>query len=95
MSTALPVVTTNIRGCREAVVHGVTGLIVPPRNARELAEAVYRILKDPHFAAEMGKAGRDRAVNLYSHELVQQRFVETISAGLSLTKAQGRMERGA
>jgi glycosyltransferase involved in cell wall biosynthesis len=83
MSTALPVVTTNIRGCREAVVDGVTGLIVPPRNGRQLAEAVNRLLEDPHLATRMGKAGRERVVNLYSHKLVQRRFVETIAIGLS------------
>ena len=61
MSSALPVVATNIRGCREAVVNGQTGLIVPPRNSTALAEAVSHLLRNPDLARRMGAAGRAQA----------------------------------
>jgi glycosyltransferase involved in cell wall biosynthesis len=82
MSTALPVVATNIRGCREAVVNGETGLLVPTRNGRALAEAVSLLLGNPDRASSMGSAGRERAVRLYSYELVQRRFVGVIESAL-------------
>jgi lipopolysaccharide/colanic/teichoic acid biosynthesis glycosyltransferase len=75
MSCALPVVTTCIRGCREAVVHGETGLIVPPRDGSALADAVGRLLADPELVRRMGAAGRARAERLYDQRFVQKRFV--------------------
>jgi lipopolysaccharide/colanic/teichoic acid biosynthesis glycosyltransferase len=82
MSTALPVVATNIRGCREAVVHGETGLLVPPRDGRAMAAAVGGLLREPDLARSMGAAGRQRAVRLYGQRLVQSRFVEVVKGAL-------------
>jgi lipopolysaccharide/colanic/teichoic acid biosynthesis glycosyltransferase len=90
MSTALPVVATNIRGCREAVAHGETGFIVPPRNGAALAEAVSLLLGNPDLASRMGSAGRERAVRLYSHQLVQRRFVSVIENALQEKNPQKR-----
>jgi glycosyltransferase involved in cell wall biosynthesis len=78
MSSALPVVATNIRGCREAVVNGETGLLVPPRDGPALAEAVSRLLQNPGLARRMGESGRARAVRLYNQRFVQTRFVQGI-----------------
>jgi glycosyltransferase involved in cell wall biosynthesis len=82
MSCELPVVATNIRGCREAVVDGETGLLVPPRDGTALAEAVGRLLQNPDLARSMGAAGRARAVRLYDQRFVQRRFVEVIEDAL-------------
>jgi glycosyltransferase involved in cell wall biosynthesis len=78
MSTGLPVVATDIRGCREAVVHGKNGLIVPPKDSVALARAIERLLAHPEEAAGMGRAGRRRAVELYDCRIVRQRFVDFI-----------------
>jgi len=75
MATELPVVATNIRGCREAVVHGETGFIVPPKDARALAQAVDFLLGNPEKTKDMGRAGRERAVKLYDQRVVADRFV--------------------
>ena len=60
----LPVVATDIRGCRQVVEHGVNGLLVPPRNAAALTDAVARLAGDPGLRTTMGaeavaKAKRD------------------------------------
>ena len=82
MGCGLPVVATNIRGCREAVVDGETGLLVPPRNGTALAEAVGRLLEDPNLAVSMGRAGRERAVRLFDEKSVQTCFVSVIECAL-------------
>jgi glycosyltransferase involved in cell wall biosynthesis len=87
MSTALPVVATNIRGCREAVVNGETGFIVPPRNGKALADAVSHLLENPELANRMGSAGRERAERLYSHKLVQSRFVDVVESAILKQKS--------
>jgi glycosyltransferase involved in cell wall biosynthesis len=78
MATGLPVVATSIRGCREAVVHGETGLLVPPKDSRALTDAVIYLLEHPEEARRMGRAGRSRAEELYDQRLVQSRFVAFI-----------------
>ena len=82
MGVGLPVVATDIRGCREAVVHGKTGLIVPAKDGKALAGAVEHLLGNPEEAAAMGHAGRKRAVEFYDYRTVQRRFVHFIDEAL-------------
>lgn len=65
MALRKPVVATDVVGSRDIVVHGTTGLIVPPRSPAALAAAVRRLLADPALAAAMGAAGR---------QVVEERF---------------------
>lgn len=74
MSMRLPVIATDIRGCREAVVHGKTGLIVPAKNSEKLAEALGTLLSHPELRQAYGKAGRERVQAEYDEELVFQRL---------------------
>jgi len=74
MGMELPVVTTNIRGCREAVLHGQTGLIVPPRQADLLAEALRILLLDANLRSAYGRAGRLRVQSKYDERFVFQRL---------------------
>ncbi|MGS1117174.1 glycosyltransferase family 4 protein [Castellaniella sp. UC4442_H9] len=53
-----PVVTTDVPGCRDAVEPGMSGLLVPARDARALAEAVLRLAGDSSLRERMGAAGR-------------------------------------
>jgi glycosyltransferase involved in cell wall biosynthesis len=74
MAMGLPVVATNIRGCREAVAHEVTGLLVPTKNPRALAEAAGRILADQDLARQFGRAGRDRVETTFDERFVFARL---------------------
>ena len=53
----VPVVATDIRGCREAVQDGDNGLLVPPGDSASLAAAMSKVLKDAGVAEKMGRAG--------------------------------------
>ncbi|HKB26083.1 MAG TPA: glycosyltransferase family 4 protein, partial [Methylomirabilota bacterium] len=61
MAMARAVVATSAGGVPEIVVHGETGLLVPPADPRALAAAVRELLDDPARAARLGAAGRRRA----------------------------------
>ena len=61
----LPVVATDIRGCRQVVASGETGLLVPPGNAKELACALDALAIDARLRADMGHAARQRAERLF------------------------------
>jgi glycosyltransferase involved in cell wall biosynthesis len=60
-ASAVPVVATDIRGCRQVVDHGVSGLLVPVRDADALAKAIEELVDDPPRRRTMGEAGRRRA----------------------------------
>ncbi|HWR97500.1 MAG TPA: glycosyltransferase family 4 protein [Candidatus Methanoperedens sp.] len=66
MALGKPVITTAIGAGPEIVVDNTTGLIVPPRDSRALADAVASLLGDPARAAEMGRAGRLRLENCFA-----------------------------
>jgi glycosyltransferase involved in cell wall biosynthesis len=60
MSMAQPVVASRLGGLVEEVDHGVSGLLVPPRDPAALAEAIRTLQDDPGFARRMGDMGRKR-----------------------------------
>ena len=55
------IVTTDATGCREAVLPGVTGDLVPPRDPAALAKALQRLIDDPLRCLAYGEAGRAMA----------------------------------
>lgn len=71
-ASARPLVATDIRGCREIVRPEHNGLLVPPRDAGALADAVGRLLESPELRRRFGLAGRA----LVEREFTQARVVE-------------------
>jgi colanic acid/amylovoran biosynthesis glycosyltransferase len=57
---AVPVVCSDADGLAENVADGVTGFVVPRRDAQALASAVVRLAADPALRVRMGRAGRER-----------------------------------
>lgn len=80
MAAGLPVVATDIRGSREEVVEGETGLIVPVRDAAGLGQALIKMADDPAKARRMGEAGRRRAVEQFDEQRVIERQMVRIHA---------------
>jgi len=78
MLTGLPVVATTVRGPREQVMDGETGLLVPPAAVAPLATALARLVADPALRASMGAAGRARAVLTYSEAAVLARTLDLL-----------------
>jgi glycosyltransferase involved in cell wall biosynthesis len=70
MATGLPVVATAIDGNAEIVVDGVNGRLTPPNEPLALAQAVVELLRQPHLAAQMGAAGRERADEFGAQKMV-------------------------
>jgi glycosyltransferase involved in cell wall biosynthesis len=60
MAMKLAVVGTRAGGIPEAVIHGETGLLVPPAHPEELAKSIVDLLKDPVRRTTMGTAGHAR-----------------------------------
>ncbi len=58
MAMGRAVITTDAPGCRDTVVDGLNGILVPPGDARALAAAMRRFVDDPGLAARMGRESR-------------------------------------
>lgn len=65
-----PVVTTDAPGCRDAVVDGETGYLVPVRDAQALAARIRTLLESRDLRQRMGEAGRRLVVERFSTERV-------------------------
>lgn len=73
MAAGLPVIATDIRGCREEVIDGETGRLVAPRDARALAGALGDLMRDADLRRRMGEAGRRRAEAEFDERIVLER----------------------
>ncbi|HWB71426.1 MAG TPA: glycosyltransferase [Egibacteraceae bacterium] len=70
MACGVPVVATAVGGMLDTVVDGVTGVHVPPRRPRRLAQALRALLGDARRRAAMGVAGRARVCRWYGWDSV-------------------------
>lgn len=70
------VVTTDVVGCREAIVDGQTGDLVPVRDAAALTDCLRRLMRDHDRRRQYGEAGRQLAISRYSIEAVLDRTLK-------------------
>ena len=74
-ASGLPLVATDIRGCRQVVDDGVTGLLVPVGESRALAAAFRQLADNPQIRRGMGEAGRARALEHFDEAKVVERVL--------------------
>jgi glycosyltransferase involved in cell wall biosynthesis/GNAT superfamily N-acetyltransferase len=74
-SSGLSIVATDVRGCREVVENGVSGLLVPVMDPEALATAIARLGKDPGLRKSMGRAGRAKALAEFDEEQLVARVI--------------------
>jgi len=82
MERARPVIASAVGGLPEIVADGETGLVVPSGDAEALAEAIVALAGDLARAAEMGRAGRKRALAEFPPERSAERIEELYVAAL-------------
>jgi len=76
MSSACPVIASNIRGTEEMIRNGTDGLVVPVGSVEPLAMAIETVLSDPERAEEMGRNAHQHAVNTYDWEHIGAKMIE-------------------
>jgi glycosyltransferase involved in cell wall biosynthesis/ribosomal protein S18 acetylase RimI-like enzyme len=90
-AVGLPVIATDIRGCREVVDDGVTGRLVPVRSPVGLAAAIREVGGDDATRALMGEAGRKKAEQEFDERRVVRRVLGTY-ADMAAAKGVARLE---
>jgi phosphatidylinositol alpha-mannosyltransferase len=72
MAAGVPIVASDIHGYKQVVQRNVQGLLVEPRNHKQLAAALYALARDPELRNEMGEAGRARAPEFSWRRVTEQ-----------------------
>jgi glycosyltransferase involved in cell wall biosynthesis len=89
---ALPLVTTDVPGCREVVTHERDGLLVPVRDGTALAAAIARLQDDAALASRLGQAARAKALAQFDERIVIERtmavYAELLPGGSAARQAQ-------
>ena len=88
-ASGLPLVLTDIRGCREVARDGIEGLLVPVRDPQRLAEAILRLVDDHALRRRLGTAARARAAGRFDERRVSATVVEATTA---LLASAGRLD---
>jgi glycosyltransferase involved in cell wall biosynthesis len=76
MATGKPVVSTTVAGIPELVANGEAGLLVPPRDARALADAMEQFVRDENLRGDFGRAGRLRIEQKFTIEKTIEPLLE-------------------
>jgi len=76
MAAGLPVVATAVGGVPEMILHGETGLLVPPENPQALADALRTLLQSEEVRQSMGSRARERARDVFEIEQIVPQLVE-------------------
>jgi glycosyltransferase involved in cell wall biosynthesis len=87
-SAGAPIITTDTPGCRDAVIDGVSGVLVPPRSPDSLAAAMAGLLRDPARIAAMGLRGRELAVTTFDAQAIVDQTLLVYEQALAGPAAQ-------
>lgn len=78
MAVGRPIITTDVPGCRETVIDGVTGFIVPVKDSVQLANKISRFITNPELALEMGNNAYAFVVDKYDVNKVNKTILDFI-----------------
>jgi glycosyltransferase involved in cell wall biosynthesis len=79
MAAGLPVVATAVSGIPELVDDGRNGLLVPPDDASAMADALWRVAKDPELAAALATAGRTTVSERFDGDVLARRMADLLA----------------
>ena len=83
MAAGKPVISTAIGGVNEAIIHGKTGVLLPPGDPHALAAAIRRTLADQTFAKKLSAAGQERVGRYFSINKMVKEISEIYNRSLS------------
>ena len=78
MASGRAIITTNAPGCRETVVNGYNGFLVPVKDTKSIVEAVEQLFADSDLLKRMAKNGRKMAEECFDVIKVNQTIAETM-----------------
>lgn len=80
MACGLPIITTNVPGCRETVIDGYNGFLVESHSTTELISAMSSFIDNPHLISSMGANSTQLASKWFDVSRINEKILERISA---------------
>lgn len=78
MSIGRAIITTDVPGCRETIIHGLNGLMVPPWNVEALASAMISLIADPDQIVSMGMESRRMAEEKFDDNAATEKLINIL-----------------
>lgn len=88
MASQIPVIATDVSGTKQVIIPGETGILVPPGNAQQLANAMRQIISDPEKAKEMAIAAKQRVEKYFSAQKQAKDHIALFERELNKTNWQ-------
>jgi N,N'-diacetylbacillosaminyl-diphospho-undecaprenol alpha-1,3-N-acetylgalactosaminyltransferase len=83
MAMKLPVITTDAPGCRETVIEGQNGFLVPPRSSQALVQALNSLIDSAELRKRMGTRSRELVVERFSSKKITDQYFSLYNQVLS------------
>ena len=78
-----PVITTDVPGCRDVVINGMNGFIIPKDDAGLLSEKIIYLLTNKDLQTKMGIDGRDYVLNNFTTDIIMEEMLNIIEFEIS------------
>lgn len=88
MASGLPIIVTDVGGNSEAVKNGTNGILIPPKNSKELANAVFKLLENIELRKKMGKKSREIVTKKFTALQMVKKTENQYLKLLKMTKAK-------
>ena len=75
-SCSLPIIATNVPGCREICRNNYNGFLVPPKDSLSIADAIEKLLNDSNLIKKFGKNSRELVVKNFSDKIISNDFLK-------------------
>lgn len=85
-SMSIPIITTDVPGCRDIIRQRFSGLLVPPKNKESLKNAIKYFLDNQDLSLNYGRKARDNVVKKYTTKVINKKILEVYKASLSKYK---------
>jgi len=73
-TSGVPVIATNIRGCREIIEHNKTGILISLKNPDKIAQAIIYLFENPEIAKQIAENARNKAIKEFDENLIFNRI---------------------
>lgn len=81
MAMRKPIITTNTPGCRETVINGINGFLVPMKNSKALEKVMHKmLLKSKNDLMLMGEESRSKVIKEFSQKIINQHYLSLIDS---------------
>jgi glycosyltransferase involved in cell wall biosynthesis len=78
------IITTDTPGCREVVIDGVNGFLVPPRDVDSLVDCMLKFIQQPALVEQMGIESRKRAIDIFDEKKILEQTMQVYKEACAL-----------